>query len=111
MRAVRGDACYLPHVDRGFDIAFSNSVIEHLGEYESQRRFAEEIRRVGRKVWVQTPARWFLVEPHFLTVGIHWLPRSVQRRTLRWLSVAGLFKGVPGPAGRRSTIWWMRFGS
>src|SRR5579863_5094084 len=72
---VFGDGCHLPFADHSFDIAFSNSVIEHVGGSDAQARFAEEIRRVGRAYWVQTPNRRFPVEQHLLTPLIHWLPK------------------------------------
>jgi hypothetical protein len=31
--------------------------------------------RVGRRVYCQTPNRWFPVEFHFLGLFVHWLPR------------------------------------
>ena len=61
---VQGDGRCLPFGEQAFDIAFSNSVIEHIGSFDEQRRFAEEIRRVGRAYWVQTPNRWFFVVSH-----------------------------------------------
>jgi hypothetical protein len=76
---VAGDGRCLPFADRAFDIVFSNSVIEHVGNADSQRRFAEEVMRVGRAYWVQTPNRWFPVEQHLLTPLIHWLPKRWQR--------------------------------
>ena len=76
---VAGDGRCLPFADRSFDIVFSNSVIEHVGDQESQRRFAAEIARVGRAYWVQTPNRWFPIEQHLLTPFIHWLPKRWQR--------------------------------
>jgi SAM-dependent methyltransferase len=86
---VQGSALDLPFGDDSFDIAFSNSVIEHLGTLDNQRRFAREVRRVSRKVWVQTPNRWFPVEPHLLTPLIHYLPVSLQRRLLRNFTLWG----------------------
>ena len=76
---VAGDGRMLPFLDRSFDIVFSNSVIEHVGDAESQRRFAAEVIRVGRAFWVQTPNRRFPVEQHLLTPLIHWLPKPLQR--------------------------------
>jgi hypothetical protein len=76
---VAGDGRALPFRDGAFDVVFSNSVIEHVGDRESQRRFAAEVSRVGRAYWVQTPNRWFPVEQHLLTPLIHWLPRAWQR--------------------------------
>ncbi len=76
---VAGDGRALPFRDGAFDVVFSNSVIEHVGGVESQRRFANEVMRVGRAYWVQTPNRWFPVEQHLLTPLIHWLPHSWQR--------------------------------
>lgn len=76
---VAGDGRALPFPDATFDIVFSNSVIEHVGDAQSQRRFAREVMRVGRGFWVQTPNRWFPVEQHLLTPIVHWLPRNWQR--------------------------------
>lgn len=84
-----GDGCRLPFEDCSFDLGYSNSVIEHLSTYENQQKFAREIRRVGKHLWVQTPARWFIVEPHLITPVIHYFPKSWQRRLLRWCSVWG----------------------
>ena len=76
---VAGDGRQLPFRDGAFDVVFSNSVIEHVGGPASQQRFANEVARVGRAYWVQTPNRWFPVEQHLLTPFIHWLPKSWQR--------------------------------
>jgi SAM-dependent methyltransferase len=82
MAWVVGDACSMPFGDGSFDVAFSNSLIEHLGGSEQRQRFAAEVRRVGRGYWVQTPSRTFPVEPHFLAPLFHWMPRRLQRRLL-----------------------------
>ena len=84
-RWVAGDGCALPFRDASFDVVFSNSVIEHVGDAERQQRFASEMRRVGRAYWVETPNRWFPVEQHLLTPFVHWLPMSWQERVIpRW---------------------------
>jgi ubiquinone/menaquinone biosynthesis C-methylase UbiE len=76
---VAADGRALPFRDGAFDVVFSNSVIEHVGDAASQRRFAREVARVGRAYWVQTPNRWFPVEQHLLTPVVHWLPKVCQR--------------------------------
>jgi SAM-dependent methyltransferase len=77
----------LPFEDGAFDLAYSNSVIEHL--LPSRRAaFAAEVMRVARGWWVQTPAYGFPIEPHSLLPGAHWLPVGLRRRYWR-LGVAG----------------------
>lgn len=79
MTWVFADGCRLPFRDRSFDVVFSNSVIEHLGGAEKHEQYAREIARVGVRYFVQTPNRWFPVEPHLLTPLVHFLPRTWQR--------------------------------
>jgi Methyltransferase domain len=88
--AVQGDATELPFENESFDIAFSNSVIEHLTTWERQQAFASEARRVAKKLWIQTPARSFPVEPHVFGPFFHFLPKNLQRKTARYLTVWGL---------------------
>jgi len=72
-----------------FDLVFSNSVIEHLGTLEEQKRMADEVQRVGRSYFVQTPAKSFPLEPHFLFPFFAQLPENCRawlltRFTLGW---------------------------
>lgn len=88
---IQASATDLPFLDGSFDVIFSNSMIEHLHDQASQEAFAREARRVGTgRMWVQTPARWFPIEPHLLTPFIHYLPKRVQRRLLRNFTLWGL---------------------
>ena len=89
-RLVVGSGTQLEFADGAFDVVFSNSVIEHLESWEQQRAFAREVRRVGRGLWVQTPARAFPIEPHLMTPFLHYLPLAWQRCLLRNFSVWGL---------------------
>jgi hypothetical protein len=82
--SVEGDATALPFVDNAFDIAFSNSVIEHVGTWERQQAFAREARRVARNLWIQTPARSFPIEAHLLAPYIQYLPKRMQHSIVRW---------------------------
>lgn len=96
-KSLAGDGCALPFGDASFDIVFSNSAIEHVGSWDRQQAFASEARRVGRRLWIQTPAREFFLEPHLLAPGIHWLPRHWQRRLIRNFTLRGWLER-PGPA-------------
>lgn len=76
---IQGDGRTLPFTDGEFAVVFSNSVVEHVGGWEDQVRFASEIQRVGRRFWVQTPNRLFPLEPHMNFPGFQWLPRPIAK--------------------------------
>jgi hypothetical protein len=84
---IHGDGCQIPFADGSFDIVFSNSVIEHVGDEQAQARFAREIRRTGRSYWVQTPNRYFPIETHLLTPFVHLLPLSWRAFIVRRFTV------------------------
>lgn len=82
---IEGDACNVEQFeDRSFDLVFSNSVIEHVGPSPKQAEFAREVCRLGKSYWVQTPSRWFPIEPHsgmpFYWFYPEWLRAALMRR-------------------------------
>jgi hypothetical protein len=83
---LKGDGTALPFGDGEFDVAFSNSVIEHVPR-ELQAAFASEIRRVARRYWVQTPSRFFPIEPHYQLPFFQFLPERVRRALNRRFSL------------------------
>jgi len=88
LRVVVGDARDLSRFDDGaFDVVFSNSVIEHVGDLEDQRRMAREVLRVGKAYFVQTPNRHFPLEPHFVFPFFQYLPLGARAWLLRHLSL------------------------
>jgi methyltransferase family protein len=104
LHPVIGDATDLAdHADGSFDLAFSNSVIEHLFTYESQAAMAQEVRRVAGAYWVQTPNFWFPIEPHFLVPAWHWLPESTRIAILRRRGV-GWAGRCPDPEKAREIV-------
>lgn len=97
---VAADGCVLPFPDGAFDVVFSNSVIEHLTTSERQQQFANEVMRVGKRYYVQTPNRWFPVETHLLTPFVHYLPKRWQAPLVRRATVWALVTGIKGDRRR-----------
>ena len=103
----------LPFDDGFFDIVFCSSVIEHVTlpknkiwnilsekkfKNESLRRqkeFAEEIRRVGKQYFVQTPYKYFPIESHTWLPLLGFLPRSLIVFTLRFTNLIWIKKTTP----------------
>lgn len=87
LQFVRGDATDLTSVfgDMSFDVVFSNSLIEHVGDESRQAMFSREVRRLAPAHWVQTPSDRSPIEPH-TNVPLYWsLPQSIRKRLLsRW---------------------------
>jgi len=76
---IVGDGKFLSFIkDNIFDIAYSNSVIEHLLTFEEQIEMTKNIRRVAKYYFIQTPAFIFPLEPHFLFPFFHWLPKKIR---------------------------------
>jgi SAM-dependent methyltransferase len=82
VRCVVADGRDLPFADGEFDVAFSNAVIEHVGDRAAQERFVRELSRVAGQVFVTTPNRLFPLDPHTLLPFVHWLPARARRRFL-----------------------------
>lgn len=77
--------------DNHYDIAFSNSVIEHVGNLYQQNRFAQEIQRISPCFVLQTPNRYFPLEPHFYVLFFPFIPLGIRtflhrRFRLGWFS-------------------------
>jgi hypothetical protein len=74
-----GDARELGRfADQSMDLVVSNSVIEHVGAWPDMERAGAEVRRVGRRGWVQVPAFEFPIEQHWLRPFVHWLADPIQ---------------------------------
>ena len=73
--SVKGDAVNLSvYKDKEFDIVFSNSVIEHLHNFENQIKMSKETMRVGKYYYIQTPNKYFPIEPHMCFPFIQFFP-------------------------------------
>jgi SAM-dependent methyltransferase len=99
-----GDARAMPQFPSGsFDVVFSNSVIEHVGDYENQRQMATEIRRVGGRFFVQTPNKRFPLEPHFLFPWFQYLPLATRAWLVNRFDV-GWYKRIPDARAARAEV-------
>ena len=76
---VEGDGCNMPEFHAGqFDFVFSNSVIEHVGDDKKRKQFANEVRRISKNYWIQTPYKYFPIEAH-CGMPFWWLYPQVMR--------------------------------
>lgn len=89
---LTADGTRLPFDDSEFDVGFSNSVIEHVPR-SRQAAFADEMRRVSKRYFVQTPNRYFPVEPHYQLPLFQFLPERVRRMLNRHFALGWQAKG------------------
>jgi len=99
--------------DKYFDIVFSNSVIEHVTlkkkdiwniksskkfkkeSFINQSKFANEIIRLGKNFYVQTPNKYFLLETHSWLPFIQYLPRFVLIPFIKFMNKFWIKKNQP----------------
>ncbi len=80
IKTVIGDVCNMNMFDDGFfDIVFSNSLIEHVGDFQKQYEMAKEVDRVSNKYWIQTPNKNFPLDVHFCFPFLQYLPLKYQK--------------------------------
>ncbi len=79
---VTENAKELSFENHSFDIVFSNSMIEHLGGLEQQLLAVNEMKRVAKYIYMQTPNIFFPIEPHFQILFIHWFLIAIRLRML-----------------------------
>lgn len=93
IKTLIGDATDLSQfTNKSFDIAHSNSVIEHLYNFENQKKMALEIIRVGQKHIVQTPNKYFFLEPHYLIPFFQFCPNKLKYLVLTKTKLSRLKK-------------------
>lgn len=82
-RTVEADACTWSPSGR-YDLVVSNSLIEHLTGWERRRMLSDQIHRLADHHWVQTPYRYFPVEPHWICPFLQHAPVAVRAWVSRW---------------------------
>lgn len=81
--AIEGDACDPANARGEFDLVVSNSLIEHVGGHAQRARLADIVRSAAPSYWVQTPYRYFPVEPHWLFPGMQFAPLRLRAAIAR----------------------------
>jgi hypothetical protein len=102
MRSVRGDACDPPETLGHFDLAFSNSTIEHVGGHAKRQQFASAVMSLADAYWIQTPCRSFPIEPHWYFPGFQFLPTRAKSLVGRHWYPARI--NYPGRGGELETV-------
>jgi SAM-dependent methyltransferase len=103
----------LPFEDKHFDIIFCSSVIEHVTipkedvwkirssqefkekSFQRQQSFAEEIKRIGKQYFIQTPYKYFPIESHTWLPLVGFLPRPLLLSILRLTNRIWVKKTTP----------------
>jgi len=103
----------LPFDDDFFDIVYCSSVIEHVTipkekvwdlnsdrqfrteSLARQKEFANEIRRLGKQYFVQTPYKYFPIESHSWLPFVAWFPRRFLIPVLRFTNHFWIKKTSP----------------
>lgn len=109
-----------PFSDKEFDWVFSNAVIEHVGKYDEQLLFLNEMMRVANNVFFTTPNKYFFIESHTKVYFLHWNDKLfyrwrcknrpwMQKKTLNLLSSKRLKKLLENSCASSFSIYKNRF--
>ena len=85
---VIGNAVKMNFKNDAFDIVHTNATIEHVGSYQNQISLIRETVRVSKKyVFIQTPNRFYPIDFHTTLPLIHYLPKKIHRKILKFLGL------------------------
>ncbi|MEO0164501.1 MAG: class I SAM-dependent methyltransferase [candidate division WOR-3 bacterium] len=91
---VIGDGTKLPFKSESFEFVMLNHVLEHV---ENQRDLVRKVKRVlknGGMVYVATPNLLWPYEVHYRLPFIHWFPKKVADKIIRFLKRGRGFENV-----------------
>ena len=85
---IKGDGLNTKLKDNTFDIVHSSATIEHVGSEYNQNQFIKECLRISKKtVIITTPNRFFPIDFHTNLQLIHWLPKKIHRKILKFIGL------------------------
>jgi hypothetical protein len=71
------------------DLVISNATIEHVGGVLNQKKMIENIIKLTKKIFViTTPNRSYPIEFHTKIPLIHWFPKSIYQKILKFLGLS-----------------------
>ena len=83
---IIGDARNTMLEKGSFEIVHSSATIEHVGSFENQVSFVREMLRISTEsIFIQTPNRFYPIDFHTILPFIHWLPKKIHRKILKFL--------------------------
>ena len=80
------DACNLSseQLTQTYDLVFSNSTIEHVGDIRRMQAFARSVKDHASSYWIQTPNKRFPIEPHVIFPLHQYLPLFAKALVIRF---------------------------
>jgi ubiquinone/menaquinone biosynthesis C-methylase UbiE len=73
----------LPYADNSFDVVITNHVIEHTPNQDKHTKEVMRVLKTGGHVYIATPNKWWLTDPHYKIPFISWLPRGLSSKYLK----------------------------
>ena len=73
----------LPYKDGQFDIVITNHVLEHVPDQETHMLEMARVLKKGGIIYLASPNKWWLTDPHYKLPFISWLPRPVAGKYLK----------------------------
>jgi hypothetical protein len=66
------------------DLVISNATIEHVGNFENQKKMIQNIISLSKKIFViTTPNRYHPIDFHTKLPILHWFPKKIHRKLLK----------------------------
>ena len=93
IKCIVGDARKMDNIpDKSYDIVTSHSLIEHVGK--NVGIVAQNIRRIGKSYFVQTPSFGFPIEAHFHLPLAQFIPKSITTRIIKKYGKLGTISDI-----------------
>ena len=85
---IKGDGLNINLKNNSYDIVYSSATIEHVGCFENQIKLISELYKMSNKyVFITTPNRYYPIDFHTKLPFIHWLPKKIHRKILKFLKL------------------------